>query len=165
MTTYNNETIGELKHWFSVLKDDINLKWNFYFAAPWFTKKAKIFYEEFQEYMKQFPNIKVYYPKDYQENPIKSFERNIEEIKKANAILAWVDEKDCGTSWEIGYAYALNKPIYLLGFNEATFLKSKTNLMLAKSGKALTLFTLKDLFNNCINIHFVELSNNWENIE
>lgn len=39
---------------------------------------------------------------------------NIKAINISNFIVALVDYGDAGTIWEIGYGYAIRKPIFLL---------------------------------------------------
>lgn len=44
----------------------------------------------------------------------KVFARSLEGIRKADCVFAWIDDNECfGTLVELGYAFALNKPIYI----------------------------------------------------
>jgi nucleoside 2-deoxyribosyltransferase len=40
------------------------------------------------------------------------FSTNLEDIEKADAIVAVIDDRDTGTIWEMGYGHARFKPIY-----------------------------------------------------
>lgn len=58
------------------------------------------------------------------------FKSNIQNIQNSKLVLACIDDNDTGTIWEIGYAYAINKPTVLY-----TFKNKKVNVMLAQSCK------------------------------
>lgn len=58
-----------------------------------------------------------------------SFEMNTEAIKQCDLVLACIDDFDAGTMWEMGYAYALKKPVYAYTLVPGRGL----NLMLAQS--------------------------------
>ena len=60
-------------------------------------------------------------------------------------------------------AYALGKPIYLLGLDSSTFL-SHTNVMLAFTGKCMTIREYKKFLTNN-NPKFIKIHNDWEGIE
>ena len=45
------------------------------------------------------------------------FQRNLEAIRKSDLVIANLMDKDQGTSVEIGYAYAIGKPIVLCWFS------------------------------------------------
>ena len=75
-------------------------------------------------------------PKSVQDE---TFEGNLFHIKTADFLLVNTRDKDIGTIWEAGYAYAFNKPIvyFCAGLPEG----AKFNLMLARSGiKVCTTF-------------------------
>ena len=55
------------------------------------------------------------------------FQRNLEAIRKSDLVIANLMDKDQGTSVEIGYAYAIGKPIVLYWSNAD---KRPINLML-----------------------------------
>ena len=61
-----------------------------------------------------------------------TFEGNLFHIKTADFLLVNTRDKDIGTIWEAGYAYAFNKPIvyFCAGLPSG----AKFNLMLARSG-------------------------------
>ena len=68
-------------------------------------------------------------PKSVQDE---TFEGNLHHIKTANFLLVNTRDKDIGTIWEAGYAFAFDKPIiyFCAGLPEG----AKFNLMLARSG-------------------------------
>ena len=68
-------------------------------------------------------------PKSVQDE---TFEGNLHHIKTADFLLVNTRDKDIGTIWEAGYAYAFDKPIvyFCAGLPEG----AKFNLMLARSG-------------------------------
>ena len=136
-----------------------------YFAGPWFTEKGKLLYDACKSIdCSVNAKVKIFYPRNQVNNTPKDvFKNNVKHIKDCDLIVALVEEKDVGTAWEIGMAYALGKPVYLLGYDETTFL-SHTNVMLAFTGKCLTLKEYgKFLTNN--NPKFVNIKNVWEGIE
>ncbi len=68
-------------------------------------------------------------PKKMQEE---TFDGNLHHIKTADLLLVNTRDKDIGTIWEAGYAYAYNKPIVY--FCAGLPAGAKFNLMLARSG-------------------------------
>jgi nucleoside 2-deoxyribosyltransferase len=68
-------------------------------------------------------------PKDVQ---LHTFEGNLEHIESADFLVVNTRDKDIGTIWEAGYAYANDVPIvyFCAGLPEG----AKFNLMLARSG-------------------------------
>lgn len=136
-----------------------------YFAGPWFTEKGKILYDTCQ-IIEQLSDttFKIFYPRNEVNNtPKDAFENNVKHIVECDVLVALVSEKDVGTAWEIGMAYALNKPIYLLGYDETTFL-SHTNVMLAFTGKCLTFKEYEKFLTNN-KPKFVKINNTWEGKE
>jgi nucleoside 2-deoxyribosyltransferase len=59
----------------------------------------------------------------------KMFINNCNAISDANVIVANITEKDVGTAFEIGYAYAKDIKIILVDFNK---IASQTNIMLSQ---------------------------------
>lgn len=139
-----------------------------YFAGPWFDTRANELYNVCYEICKMFnKNYDVYFPREEASNdtPKDAFLNNVNHIKCADVVIALVSRKDVGTAWEIGMAYALNKEIYLLGYDESTFL-SHTNVMLAFTGKCFTLENLGKFLNNSMKEQdFITIKNVWEGIE
>ena len=87
-------------------------------------------------------------PKEVQDE---TFSGNLHHIQTADFLLVNTRDKDIGTIWEAGYAYAFNKPIvyFCAGLPEG----AKFNLMLARSGiKVCTSFEqLEEYLDRAIN--------------
>ncbi|WP_353856827.1 nucleoside 2-deoxyribosyltransferase [Bacillus sp. Bos-x628] len=64
----------------------------------------------------------------------KSFEMNIRGIEESELVIAITDDKDMGTIFEAGHAYASGVPIIYVAFTLGQ--DGMFNLMLAESGKA-----------------------------
>ena len=144
-------------------------KKHIYFAAPWFTEKAKAMYEfcrEVDAYADNSNKYSIFYPMCMEEcTPEQAFKADVEEVVSCDILIALVDDKDVGTAWEIGMAYALGKTIYLVGLDESTFEK-RTNLMLAFSGKCFTVDKLyKFLTCGLGHDEFVNVEKKWEVLE
>jgi nucleoside 2-deoxyribosyltransferase len=111
---------------------------DFYIAAPWFTpeqfKRVEYIKRVLIEKSKTFYSPKdenLAYSMDSFERRKEVFEENLKAIYFSRCIISVTDDKDVGTIWETGYAYALNRPI--IYFAE-TLGRNKFNLMLALSG-------------------------------
>lgn len=157
--------IKEIKR--TVVKD--NVKKKIYFAGPWFSDKAQIMHascRKIYNLVKKFSDYDVFFPNDFHsDDPEECFNNDVKEILSCDLIVASVDEKDVGTAWEIGMAFALGKPVYLLGFDETTF-QRKTNLMLAYTGKSFTIDKWsKFLMNGLSDNDYINTDKNWEVIE
>ena len=144
-------------------------KLNMYLAGPWFTPESSVFYDAVmavEKAVRKNSNFKVFYPREVNcKTPEETFENNVNNIKDADVVVAIVCEKDVGTAWEIGMAYALGKDVYLLGYDDSTFL-SHTNLMLAFTGKCFTIDKwAKFLTQGLRNVEYVNIPNVWEGIE
>jgi len=78
-----------------------------------------------------------------------TFSGNLDHIEKADFLLVNTRDKDIGTIWEAGYAYAHKRPIvyFCAGLPKG----AKFNLMLARSGvKVCTSFEdLEDYLDRC----------------
>lgn len=140
-----------------------------YFAGPWFTVKADVMYEACKKiylYSKDKCQYTISFPKDIHLPTAKeTFDEDVRLIKECDVMVALVDDKDVGTAWEIGMAYILGKPIYLLGYDESTF-SSKTNLMLAFTGKCFTIDKFYKFLTGGLGTNeFVKFSDKWEDIE
>ena len=142
---------------------------NIYLAGPWFDDKSLMLYDavsSIEKMVREHSYFNVFYPKNaVSKTPKHAFINNVRHINECDIIVALVSKKDVGTAWEIGMGYALNKDIYLLGYDETTFL-SHTNVMLAFTGKCFTLdrwakFLTRGLDEN----DYVHIPNKWEGIE
>ena len=142
---------------------------NIYFAGPWFDTNSQLLYDALQvieAMVRPHSYYNVFYPKDaVNKTPKNAFANNVKHIKECDIVVALVSKKDVGTAWEIGMAYAMGKEIYLLGYDDSTFL-SHTNVMLAFTGKCFTVdYWAKFLTQGLIENDYVHIPNKWEGIE
>lgn len=143
----------------------------FYLAGPWFTEKADILekyaYSMYEATSKN-NNCVVFRPRtDGKETPIETFMGNLNAIDDCDVVIAQISEKDVGTAFEIGYAKAKDKIIYLVGFDKKDF-ERKTNLMLAfASDFCITIDKLWKLFMGQLDYDkdLVKFKTAWEDIE
>lgn len=173
-SSFDNMTLGELAVKLNSMlkalpKQEKVDKKRIYFAAPWFTDKAKALYNycrEVDAFADELNKYAIFYPMCMDVcSPEQAFTGDVTEILACDVLIALVDDKDIGTAWEIGMAYALGKPIYLMGFDESTFEK-RTNLMLAFSGKCFTVDKLyKFLTCGLEEDEFVNIEKKWEVLE
>ena len=139
-----------------------------YFAGPWFTTKGKLLMDgiiEAVEHLGSACKYNVYFPKQHTAtSPYITYNDNIDAIDEADVVIALVCEKDVGTAFEIGYAKAKNKDIYLLGYDKTCF-ESKTNIMLAFAGDDN--IVLDDLmhFLRDEDYQSISVADSWENKE
>lgn len=126
----------EIKEHMKNYSDDGRIK--VYLAGPFFNEEQ----EERINYLEDLldkHNFSVFSPRQAsrikpgcsQEDMIKTFEGNTFNIDSADFVLAVLDDKDIGTVWETGYAYAKKVPV--LYFNETRPADKGPNLMLAMS--------------------------------
>ena len=138
-----------------------------YFASPWFTEKSAAFYDAILTISSNcdlFTDYKIFYPRcQVNRKPFDAFVKNVSNIQDADVVVAFVDEKDVGTAWEIGMAYSLGKKVILLGLDETTFL-SHTNVMLAFTGSCTTLREFAKLLVGK-DYRTIEIDDKWEGIE
>ena len=106
-----------------------------YLASPFFNDKELDYYEKTLNILEK-KNLTVYAPLKNEisrENKTKeqwakqTFSKDVEEIKKADAVvmLFYGLYSDSGTSWECGYAFAMNKPVVVVHLHEG-----KSNCMI-----------------------------------
>lgn len=142
----------------------------FYIAGPWFTCKSKMLLDNFFKTVTSITMTKTsfeyYYPnEEHNKTPKDAYQNNVNHLEKCDVVIALIDEKDVGTAWEIGYALALRKPVYLLGLDETSF-KKKTNVMLSFGAKCITCKDLYYLLTNQIEkVKFIKIDNTWEGKE
>lgn len=138
-----------------------------YFAGPWFTEKSAAFYDailDISSNCDSFTDYEIFYPRcQVNRKPLDAFVKNVSNIQDADVVVAFVDEKDVGTAWEIGMAYSLGKKVILLGLDETTFL-SHTNVMLAFTGSCII---LREFAKFLVGKEYktIEIENDWEGIE
>ena len=112
-----------------------------YLASGWFnptqdaelTQLEKIFDDRADHFELASPRrIFICPPNAPKEVQDETFTGNLFHIKTADFLLVNTRDKDIGTIWEAGYAYANNRPIvyFCAGLPEG----AKFNLMLARSG-------------------------------
>lgn len=113
-----------------------------YLAAPLFTEAELDFNRKLRDEIKK-AGLYVFLPQE-DSNNIKDeknrqkiiFDKNLAAIDKADILVAVVDgsDVDSGTSWEIGYAYALGKPVLGLRTDFRTLgIEGTVNLMIERS--------------------------------
>jgi len=112
-----------------------------YLASGWFnpvqaeelTQLEKIFDDRADHFDLASPRrIFVCPPNAPKEVQDETFEGNLHHIKTADFLLVNTRDKDIGTIWEAGYAFAFDKPIVY--FCAGLPAGAKFNLMLARSG-------------------------------
>lgn len=142
-------------------------KTKIYLAGPWFDSAMELYYdyvERIVNYSKRCSKYDVFFPRRQPHNsPSEVFKNNIREINNADVVIALISRKDVGTAFELGLAYALNKPIYLVGYDISCFL-SHTNIMLAYSGLCFTVDNLARYLTDQA-IDFVHIDDGWEGKE
>jgi nucleoside 2-deoxyribosyltransferase len=132
-----------------------------YLAGGWFSENMLKAITEMEEVLDSLP-IAYFNPRkanlaECDDNITKLdyiFKKNVEEIDNCNLVIASTVDKDMGTIWETGYAYAKNKPIiYYNPFMES---REKFNLMLARSGLGICInkSELFDFLNNLIKYEY-----------
>lgn len=132
---------------------DRTFMYDFYLASPFFNAKQAKREEAVKAALRDLGYI-VYSPKEScvlkpdadEADRQKVFDDNCEAIRKSHAVFAITDEKDMGTIWEAGYAYALKKPIV---YYAETLGNNPFNVMLAKSGN-LTLSCVEQITRGAI---------------
>ena len=144
-------------------------KHNIYFAGPWFDERSNELYNacvDIYKIVSKVTSAKIFFPREQiNATPYDAFSTNVEKINDCDIVVALVSKKDVGTAWEIGMAFALKKPVYLLGYDETTFL-SHTNVMLAFTGRCLTIDKFAKFLTNTIrDDEFVKIQNKLEGIE
>lgn len=113
-----------------------------YLAAPLFTGAELDFNRKLRDEIKK-AGFDVFLPQE-DSNNIKDeknrqkiiFNKNLVAIDKADILVSVVDgaDVDSGTSWEIGYAYALGKPVLGLRTDFRTLgIEGTVNLMIERS--------------------------------
>ena len=181
ISTYNNLDVADLR---KVIDNEVEIALNsvlcsketiptriktkkLYFAGPWFNEKSNAFYNSIltiTNTCEQFTDYDIFFPKcQVNKTPFNAFMKNVGNIQDADMVVAFVDDKDVGTAWEIGMAYSLNKEIVLIGLDETTFL-SHTNVMLAFTGTCTTLREFAKLLVGK-DYRTIEIEDKWEGIE
>ena len=110
-----------------------------YIAGPFFNEAQLAIIEEIKQQLDSV-GIKYFSPKDESmfkqgDAPDKILRLNCEAINSAPFVVVVTDDKDVGTMWEAGYAYAKKKPILYVWLGYKPWMKF--NLMLGASGYAV----------------------------
>lgn len=113
-----------------------------YFAAPLFSEAELDFNRMLRDEIKN-GGFSVFLPqedsnnvKDRDDRQMIIFSKNEAAIKRSDIVVAVVDgaDVDSGTAWEIGYAYALGKPVLGLRTDFRTLgIEGTVNLMIERS--------------------------------
>lgn len=110
-----------------------------YFASPFFTTKQIEREERLKAKLREL-KFDVWSPKEMCIlkkdasiiEQIEVFNGNLAAMNKVDGVFVVTDDKDIGTIWEAGYAYALKKPII---YYCETLGNNVFNVMLARSGR------------------------------
>lgn len=135
---------------------DYERKIKVYVSAGWFSPAQEAALTFLEEFLFGDPKYKVFSPrKEMKLDGVESidvqnkvFDFNCIAIRGADIVVSSTVDKDCGTLFEDGYAYASGKSIVYTLFDER-IKNAKFNLMLAVSGIAA--FTDKDEFKAFMN--------------
>ena len=132
--------------------------WNVYLASGWFNPtqdaeltKLEALFDARASYIKLASPRRIFICPPNAEKSVQdaTFDGNLREIKDADFLLVNTRDKDIGTIWEAGYAYANERPIVY--FCDGLPPGAKFNLMLARSAiKVCTSFDeLNDYLDRC----------------
>jgi nucleoside 2-deoxyribosyltransferase len=102
-----------------------------YLSGGWFSPKQLELHKKFygdEEYVGNPRLMKI-----EGKSPHDVFEMDIECLKGSYEMHAMICENDTGTIWEMGLAWALGIPVYLLVENIEEVKKNKVNIMLSES--------------------------------
>ena len=110
-----------------------------YIAAPFFNTKQLEIVETIKDICKSL-DIKIFSPKDESmfkqgDDPRNVLNKNCCAILLSDLVIVVTDDKDVGTIWEAGFAYASNVDIIYLWLGYEPHMKF--NIMLAASGGAV----------------------------
>lgn len=129
---------GNCQNLYRNIKEDM---FDVYIAAPFFNQN-QITRVELVKSVLENSGLSYFSPKDDSavsdindsENRKKVFKLNHDSIDSSKMVIAITDDKDPGTIWEAGYAFAKGIPVIYVAFTLGA--EGKFNLMLAESGKA-----------------------------
>jgi nucleoside 2-deoxyribosyltransferase/predicted secreted protein len=119
-----------------------------YLAAPLFSEGERAYNLSIAQKMKS-NFFDVFLPQEAgddshtrdKEEQSKIFSENIKALEKSDIIVAVIDgaDADSGTAWEMGYAYALGKPVFALRTDfRRTGMHEQVNMMLEESAEVVT---------------------------
>jgi len=99
-----------------------------YIAGPFFNNKQKGLIKRIEKELDKY-GIKYFSPRsegvlidmtpeEKEEQMVKIFDSNIFHLENCKGVIAVIDDWDTGTVFEIGYANAIEKPIFTLSDND-----------------------------------------------
>ncbi|MEO1132839.1 MAG: nucleoside 2-deoxyribosyltransferase [Cyanobacteria bacterium J06639_1] len=112
--------------------------YDFYIAGPLFNVYEQAFQQELEKAIAAFGTTFLPQRDCPQDDPDRIFQACIDGVKNSGAMVANLSgvDVDSGTAFEVGYAYALGKPVYGIRSEMAIGLPDRTiapNLMLRDS--------------------------------
>lgn len=110
---------------------------DFYAAGPFFNKAQVASMEGMEEVLEAHGKT-LFKPRKHEHRgtgPAACFADDVEGIAASDAVIANLVDGDTGTMWEIGYAYALGKPVY--GYLDGLRPGERVNLMITQSVRAI----------------------------
>ncbi|KFJ01311.1 nucleoside 2-deoxyribosyltransferase [Bifidobacterium stellenboschense] len=111
---------------------------DFYVAGPFFDPEQAHSMEHLEQVLEDHGKtlFKPRFASQIEEvGPEGCFTDDIGGIDAADAVIANLMDEDAGTMFEIGYAYALGKPVY--GYRDELTPMDRVNLMVAQAVKAV----------------------------
>ena len=104
------------------------MKYDIYLASPFFTKRQKKIVQFVARKLRN-QGYKIFVPMEHKisdgdkisnnEWAKKVFDLDVKAINESSVVFAlyWGFDSDSGTSWEMGYAYGIHKPVMMLVIN------------------------------------------------
>jgi nucleoside 2-deoxyribosyltransferase/predicted secreted protein len=119
-----------------------------YLAAPLFSKAERNFNATLSDLLKQHL-FEVFLPQEAGDDTdtranaeqVRIFSKNKDDLDRADIVVAVIDgaDADSGTAWEMGYAYAHNKPVIAIRTDfRRVGMHEQVNLMLEVSSKVVS---------------------------
>jgi len=126
-----------------------------YLAGPLFSEAECEYNRKIREELHRI-GFKVFLPQEdsnnVHDNPNRQkiiFDKNLKGIEKSDILVAVIDgaDVDSGTAWEIGYAFAKNKPVIGLRTDFRTLgIEGTVNLMIERS--VILCMSISELLNH-----------------
>lgn len=98
-------------------------------GGPWFTPQQLQLHKAFYG---DTPKEGCFNPRLFQSTLTETFHKDVKSLEESDEMHAFV-YGDIGTAWEIGYAYAIQKPVYILVEDMQSAVSQKMNLMISES--------------------------------
>lgn len=138
-----NYSIQSLLENLFAFSDHLDFMRNVYLAAPLFSDAECDFNSMLRDKLEKI-GMSVFLPQEHSNDSDyvrdarqeSIFSKNVAAIDKADILVAVLDgvDVDSGTAWEIGYAHALDKPVYGLRTDFRTLgIEGTVNLMIERS--------------------------------